>query len=198
MNDLPVIGGVTIGCTVSRVTRNKKAAIAATVVEPKLTPVKVNFGDDWRIESICLGIEHQVTYNRVENQPKTYIEKDLEVAYEVLPNVEYFVLAVVYSTGDSFSHQDRACCEIIGLYRTYDEAATNAKKIRKHNDYETSFEARYRRDRKQNDDDLILTSSSGNEFLCAKPWLGYFESLDEIMVESVYLIGSTTNRPKRF
>jgi hypothetical protein len=96
-------------------------------------------------------------------------ESDLEVAYSVDPKEQYFLLAVIYDSGDSFGY-DEGYIDFVGFYRTFDEAETNALRIRKH--YNESYY----------DDKLLLISPSGKEYQAGTPWKGWMSKLDQIFV----------------
>jgi len=104
--------------------------------------------------------------------------KDLEVPFEVVRDKDYYLLYVLYGTGDSFGHDD-GNIELIGLYQTHEAAEKNAKAIRAH------YEAQ--RNNYSSSGLLYLTTESGNKFELWPPWIGYFESLEDIVVKSVRL-----------
>lgn len=100
---------------------------------------------------------------------------DLWVPYEPEYGVDYYLLYVVYSTGDSFGHDSGEGIEYIGLY-TKDEldvARENREKIEKHGDGHSS------------DFHVDLKTPSGQTFQQHTPWVGYFESIDYIELEAV-------------
>lgn len=104
--------------------------------------------------------------------------KDLEVPFEVVRDKDYYLLYVLYRTGDSFG-RDEGQIELIGLYQTHEAAEKNAKAIRAH------YEAR--RNNYSSSGLLYLTTEGGNKFELYTPWIGYFESLEDIIVKSVRL-----------
>lgn len=100
---------------------------------------------------------------------------DLWVPYEPEYGVDYYLLYVVYSTGDSFGHDSGEGIEIIGLY-TKDEldvARENRKRIEDHDNA------------KDQDFHVDLLTPSGQTFQQHTPWIGYFESIDYIELEAV-------------
>ncbi len=108
-----------------------------------------------------------------ETEEKYY---DLVIPYEPQYNEEYFLLYAVYSTGDSFGHDEGAGIEYIGFYREnqLDVAQENQRNIEQH--------------LRSKDDDsysLKLKSPEGKEFDQHAPWVGYFESLDLVEIVSI-------------
>lgn len=88
---------------------------------------------------------------------------------------QYYLLYVVYETGDSF-HRDSGVVEFVDLHSDYDIAIANANKIRQH--YE------------QDDDkfSVTLTDDAGATFTQHCPWTGFFERVQDIIVEPVRVI----------
>ncbi len=101
---------------------------------------------------------------------------DLWVPYEPEYGIDYYLLYVVYSTGDSFGHDSGEGIEYIGLY-TKDEldvARENKRKIEAH---DKDVESKYFH--------VSLQTPSGQTFQQHTPWVGYFESIDYIELEAV-------------
>jgi hypothetical protein len=100
---------------------------------------------------------------------------DLTVPYEPEFDETYYLLYVVYSTGDSFGHDAGSGLEAIGLYKKdeLDVAKDNERRIEKH----------YRS--KDPDFNVELITSSGKKFQQHTPWVGYFESLDYTEIADV-------------
>lgn len=97
---------------------------------------------------------------------------DLIVGYDVKPEVAYYLVYVLYSTGDSFSHHTGRIT-FIDMYQTIEEAEKAVKVIEKG----------------VNDDDkysINYIDNSGNDAKMYCPWIGYFESLEDVNIEIVY------------
>lgn len=108
--------------------------------------------------------------------------RDLTVGHPVAPGDTLHLLYAVYGTGDSFSHQS-GCVEWIDAYRTKAEAEKAAEAIRAHyGRYERS-----KNSRKDPEDfcSVRLPSSLGVEFTLSCPWIGYFESLEDVVVAAL-------------
>lgn len=120
-------------------------------------------------------VSHSITGFRAlpEADGKYY---DLVIPYEPLFDEEYFLLYAVYSTGDSFGHDEGAGCEHIGFYKKsqLEIAQENQRKIEEH-----------KTDRNSNSYSIILESPEGKEFEQQTPWVGYFESLDLVEIVGI-------------
>lgn len=108
--------------------------------------------------------------------------KDVEVAFDVKEGQEYYLVSVIYSTGDSFGHDENHSIEHIGLYEHRTMAEENAQRIRDHDNG-------YGRYSHVAEGALLLLSPSGTEYKMGTPWHGYFESLGYIEVTPVSLGG---------
>ena len=148
---------------------------------PKLTKIEiiddtddelVREGDDreWG-ERACYRTNHYIRGFKVG---KEY--GDLDVAYEIDEDKNYYLLYVLYTTGDSFGY-DEGRIEFVGLYRTAEEADANVDRIEKHCS--------------DNGNEMFtveLISPSGTKYKCHTPWKGYFNSIDDIRVDTIRLI----------
>jgi len=97
---------------------------------------------------------------------------DLVVPYEPEFDKTYYLLYVVYSTGDSFGHDEGSSIEYIGFYKEseLDTAHENKRTI------------------EQFEDDtyhVMLRDPTGKEFQQHTPWRGYFEHLDYVEIKEV-------------
>lgn len=102
---------------------------------------------------------------------------DLEVDFKLTPGKPYYLLYAIYSTGDSFHHEEGKI-EYIGLYKSLKDAEVNQKLIEKH--YKETNESNPR-----NFDSMFsveLISPSGVKYKQHVPWNGYFESLTSVEV----------------
>lgn len=102
---------------------------------------------------------------------------DLEVSFKPIIGQTYFLLYVLYSTGDSFGH-DSGNIEFIGLYRTDEVAKRNAERIRKsREDYEKKCDVA--------SFSVELETGAGKLYKTNTPWNGYFESLEDVVSVTV-------------
>lgn len=108
-------------------------------------------------------------YAADEKEGKYY---DLVLPYEPEFNKEYYLLYAVYSTGDSFGHDEGAGIEYIGLYKESEIsiARENKRKIEE-------FDG--------NDYHIMMKDPNGKEFQQGTPWQGYFEHLNYVDIKSI-------------
>jgi hypothetical protein len=100
--------------------------------------------------------------------------RDFPVDFEPQYGVAYYLLYAIYSTGDSFGHDEGAEIEYYGLFKPDEvEAGKRLMAALKANKKEYSIEF------------------EGKSYHC--PWTGYFESLDELELSPVIrLVESAT------
>mgnify|MGYP001767213161 CR=1 FL=1 len=100
------------------------------------------------------------------------------IPFEILPDKDYYLLYVIYSTGDSFSHHEGRI-DYVELYDDESLAEKSAKMI----------EDDYKDWRKKEDKwNVNILNSSGKIFQFYCPWKGHFEGLTSVEVENVRLI----------
>ena len=115
--------------------------------------------------------DHNITGFKVS--PESHYG-DVMIPYEPERGVDYYLLCVVYSTGDSFGHDSGSSVEYIGLY-TKEElhvAKENERRIETHNSG-------------KHDTTLQLLMPNTYEFRTHIPWHGYFESLDYVDIVTI-------------
>jgi len=103
------------------------------------------------------------------------IYSDLQVLYEPMPGEEYYLLYVVYSTGDSFGHDSGGNIEYIGFYT---EAELHIARENKRRIEEDEYS-------RGGSFSVDLLSQQGQEYQLSTPWKGYFESLDSVDIQTV-------------
>jgi len=102
---------------------------------------------------------------------------DLTVPFEPEKGVDYYLLYVVYSTGDSFGSDSGAGIEYIGLY--------SADELELAKENERRIEAHNRQREGAGQLQLIMNHGRNVEYGVHVPWKGYFEHLDYTRIESV-------------
>ena len=107
---------------------------------------------------------------------------DMEVKFDIEPGKTYYLLSVIYDTGDTFG-RDGGQIEFIDLYEDHALAEKNAKTIAEH--------ARSPGDYFKKHDSLKITTNLGTEYQLSPSWVGYFESFDEARVSAVQIGGSS-------
>lgn len=99
---------------------------------------------------------------------------DLTVGFEVEEGKDYFLLYGIYSTGDSYSHQEGCIC-YVDLYQDREFAEANRKILADH----------YHIKEGKNEWTAELLLEDGQKMPFCVPWKGYFESLTELVIEVV-------------
>lgn len=108
---------------------------------------------------------------------------DLTTSFKTKYNTKYYLLYVLYRTGDSFGYST-GNIEFIGLYEKLDLAKRNEKLILEHykrvkDDYNAPN--RY---------SIELFSSEKKKFAISCAWVGYFEFLESIEIVEIEKIKS--------
>lgn len=112
---------------------------------------------------------------------------DLSVDFELHPLEEYYLVYVLYSTGDSFGH-DGGRIEFVGLFKNEKVAIENVRRIQEH-DRIYNESNRYHSPKKLpkgfKEFTVTLVTEKGKKFDVHVPWHGYFEELEDIRCEAV-------------
>ena len=115
-----------------------------------------------------------VLVNKDDNSRYLRHQEATEVAFKPEKGKVYHLLYAIYSTGDSFGHDEGRNLEVIGVYKDRKVAEENEKRLR---------------EGKPEKKGLVQLKVEGRTELhgyhCA--WNGYFESLDRLEVESFLL-----------
>lgn len=136
---------------------------AVVYVEETSTP---NPDDEWdRASTATSWSFHDIVEVMKEEDYKPsdyYYHSEQYLTYKIgfEPPEKLWLVIPVWSTGDSFGHDDCARAEIFGAYATKEEA-------------------------KQRQDDLNKGNAGFGEYI---PWDGYFESLDYVSVVEVDVV----------
>lgn len=142
--------------------------------------------DEWDQDDIAYT--HTVLGVRTfdEGEPQYYT--GVTVPFQVLNDKEYYLVYVVYSTGDSFHHEE-GCVHYVDLFETLSKAEALAKIIETH--YSFSYKAQRWADKEvkppkgYNEYQISYLNEAGEEISTHVPWTGYFESLTNIVIERV-------------
>jgi hypothetical protein len=138
--------------------------------------------------------EHYIRGIRVVGEKDYY---DLQTAFDIDPKRPYFLMYAIYSTGDSFGH-DEGRIEYVGLFEELEFAHENVARIRRHNEIYQQLNDRWYRSSKQMSKEQLkkleksfepytvrLVTEDGQEYDVHVPWHGYFERLIDVEVEPV-------------
>lgn len=140
---------------------------------------------DWQIADYIELHEDSKSWSR---------EVDLSVPFEVTSGIKYYLLYGVYSTGDSFGHDENSGIEFCGLFTDKHVAEQNDTRLRVH--YDWAKYSGYRIGKRQPNAPKyadgqwtvkLLSDDGMSEFMCGVPWTGYFESLSYTEVKEVQL-----------
>ncbi len=151
--------------------------------EPKK---KTKFGYKVDIRSRCVhhesdGQEYGSYSAQYENSLQSVVRAkskdypDLVSDFEFKNEEPAYLVWYEYSTGDSFGHSHRGGKCAMGLFKTKDIAEELAKAIR---NWDTDSKDAY---------SFKHTTSDGQSFSDSASWVGYFEYLEEVHVECVYI-----------
>jgi len=135
--------------------------------------------------------------------------KDFDVVGAFVPHDDdgpYHLVSVVYSTGDSFGHDESRYIEFIQVFKTLEKAQECVEEIRKneklYNAKHTSYMRMDKEKLKELEDSLLkdpktkkyehdynvcFKDEAGNIQKISAPWNGYFESISSVEIDSFEL-----------
>jgi len=103
----------------------------------------------------------------------------VDVNFEPVKGKLYHLLYAVYSTGDSFGHDEGRCFEAIGLYKSRKVAEENEKRL---------LEGKPSKKGEWGMEQVLLKlEGTTKQHPYYRPWNGYFESLDRLEVLTLVL-----------
>ena len=121
-----------------------------------------------------------------------FIVPKFDLVFPLLQSKEFYILYGIYSTGDSFGHDDRKYLEVIEVYQELCDAEQAERQLQDH--YRLAREGRYggygsgstkkERPKDFNDYSCEIIGGDGKLFTCHTPWVGYFDSLDDLCIHS--------------
>lgn len=134
-------------------------------------------GDEWSADSYSNTnyLDGYATIDRGEKN--SYWDNFVVVGAEVNPGDIVYILWCEYSTGDTF-HSESGRYDLIAGFKSAELAHKNAQRARGSRD--------------ENGWDMKIELDDGTEFTYHIPWLGYFESLEALHVESVVVREKST------
>jgi hypothetical protein len=89
------------------------------------------------------------------------VDEDVEVGQTL------YAVYAIYSTGDTFGHDEGACIELVSLHKTEEITLRNVIAI------ETGY---------KESGSLMIELDNGEKISRYCPWDGYFESLDSVQI----------------
>ena len=131
-----------------------------------------DYDDKWDRDDTY--VEHSIKGFRIAKKTDY---RDLVASFVPKKNTPYYLLYAVYDTGDSFGRDDGKI-EFFDLYDNLEAADASCKIL-------DGFTNNY----KDNNDDpsVIIFDNEFKPYKIYVPWLGYFESLQGVYVETVFL-----------
>lgn len=91
------------------------------------------------------------------------------LGFEPIPGQMYYMVYAIWSTGDSFGHDERAHCESFGIYKTEKEAEARKAALEKPEKQSKKGHTKY------------------------LPWEGYFEHLDEMEIKAMTYVPAVSS-----
>lgn len=150
--------------------------------------VKMPYGYAVTINSYCEHSEREdVEYGSWSESYSNDIERlivkggsDVASIHDLQSGDRAFVVWVEWSTGDSFGHGDRSCTEVLGLFKSYEDAEVLKDTIE-------ASSNKYDRRGYENDGVAYWVKTPDGQIFTSgwAPWLGYFESLDSVHIDRV-------------
>ena len=101
----------------------------------------------------------------------------LPADFDVAVGDTVYVVAAVYSTGDTFGHDHGQMLEVISVHKNVEIARKNKKNL--------ESAVRSGRGRFHDDSFVEIHFDNGKSLKRTVPWDGYFESLDYVTVEEL-------------
>lgn len=131
-----------------------------------------NYNDKW--DSGDQFTDHHIRGFRIAKKSEY---RDLVASFVPKKNVPYYLLYGVYDTGDSFG-KDSGKIEFFDLYDNLAPAEASSKILEGN---------RNRANESVDDYSVTIFDNEFKPYKTTVPWLGYFESLVGVYVETVYL-----------
>lgn len=131
-----------------------------------------DYNDRWSGEDTVSN--HDIDSIYVSKEENYY---DLNVGFDVEEGSTYYLLYGLYSTGDSFNH-DSGRLQYVDLYQTEEMAEANKKILENHYNVKGS----------EDDYTAKLLLDDGREYPFHVPWKGYFERLENLVIEPVKVV----------
>lgn len=118
--------------------------------------------------------------------------KDVELParFELQEGKTYYLVYGIYSTGDSFSRQDRGCIEYVDIYKSAKSAQKAVAQLQTHYDLAKGWkwgDSKEKKPAKFNEFSVDIVGGDGKNFTFSVPWTGYFECLDSLDVHAFVL-----------
>lgn len=131
--------------------------------------------DEWDADDTCTS--NNIEGFRIIKPNSRWKSVDLTVDFEPKVDKTYYLVYVIYSTGDSFSHHE-GCVDYIFLYENLEFAEATKKMI----------EDAYKKKDKEESYSVEIFNDKGELFkISSSSWVGYFETLTDVVIDYVTL-----------
>lgn len=162
---------------------------------------------------ISIGVSREVTYTRTPNPDDNYDKGttdtdwhfdgtaklidgpecyDLALGFTPDPDKTYYLVVVIYSTGDSFGQEDHGRYTPLEVFRTFEEAEALGAAIKDHYEWYSLWHGNGRRftppdkagipkDKYSEKNSYSVPLPDGTE-IYAGSWCGYFDRLEEVRI----------------
>ena len=149
----------------------KKSSTEQVTDTPVSTDLAVNYrttswvtrernpDDEWDRDNTAS--EHTLQSIMIAGQPGY---STLAYPGKVLPGEKVYLVYAVYSTGDSFGHDEDRCVELVSVHKNIDVARANLELIKNSHSNDYTHQ-------------LVLSQDNGQTWKISPPWCGYFETL---------------------
>ena len=117
---------------------------------------------------------------------------DISVPFDIEQGKEYFLVYGIYSTGDSFHHEEGSIT-YVDLFQTHEKAMECVHRLEEHHRVHVGLETYYPNKKREKppkgyvDYTCVLMDDSEKEYKFHVPWHGYFERLSSLEVIPVSL-----------
>ena len=133
-----------------------------------------NYDDKW--DSGDQYTDHHIRGFRIAKKTDY---RDLVASFVPKKNVPYYLLYAVYDTGVSFG-RDEGKIEFFDLYDNLEAAEASSKILE-------GFTGKHKDNCSASDYSVTIFENDFKPYKTTVPWLGYFETLVGVYVETVYL-----------
>lgn len=99
---------------------------------------------------------------------------DISVPFDIDRDKTYYLVSVIYSTGDSFNHHE-GVIDYIEMYENEEMAIATRDMI------ENSYKSKDKEEKYS----VEILNNSGTPYKISASWVGYFERLEEVRIDCV-------------
>lgn len=123
-----------------------------------------NSDDEYRYRGTTTTTWSFESIDQTDSYPDAVLYLDDSEDFD--PNAQYYMLYAIWSTGDSFGHDEDECCEALIVYKDVNLAKKIAARLTDTKEY-----------------NIKIDNGCGGEVDLYCGWVGYFERLTEIVIQ---------------